>query len=277
MSKPLFRWTVGNCIRQGLEILEESVFRALKMYGEDRFDWMICHNGLSQESRDYLEFIVQNRPIQLVEQTWDDCPIPDVCWSPIRSDGSIEVDGKKCGGTMWKVCPARMRLDVHEIIMDNDIVMLKPLPQIEEFLDSDKTLILEEPIRFYGKKDASDGSPSSPYDAMFPLGENLNSGLMGCPPGYNFADEILTLWDEAGRWKQHSQADEQGLLMATLRNHPNVRIKSNFVREILAKNPNKYRITGEEYALHFVQANRSNNHQLWMQYRDILHDSLKYL
>lgn len=269
--KPLFRWTVGNCIRQGLEILEESVFRAMKLYGEDRFDWMICHNGMDEQSMDFLRSVVQNRPIELFEQDWDDCPIPDDHWTPIRADGTIEVDGKKCGGTMWKVCPARMRIDAHEIIMDNDIVFLKPLPQIEEFLDSDKTLILEEPIRFYGKESGA------PYDKLFDLGDNLNSGLMGCPPGYNFADEILSLWEECGRWRKHSQADEQGLLMATLKSHPNIRIKSHYVREILAKNPNKYRIDGTEHALHFVQANRSNNHQLWLSYKEILQDSLKFI
>lgn len=271
MKKPLFRWICGNCIKQGLEILEESVFRALKLYGEDRFDWMICHNGMTPEAMDYLESIVQRRPIELVEQNWIDCPIPDVCWSPIRADGSIEVDGKKCGGTMWKVCPARMRMDAHEIIMDNDIVMLRPLPQIEKFLESDKTLILEEPIRFYGRESGS------PYDKLFALGENLNSGLMGCPPGYNFAEEILSLWEETGRWNQHSQADEQGLLMATLKRHDNIRIQANYVKEPLAKGGARYKIMGDEYAIHFVQSNRSNNHPVWLQYKDLLHDSIKYL
>lgn len=267
--KPLFRWIAGSCIKQGLEILEESVFRAMKVLGEDRFDWMICHNGLDKAAMDHLRSIVKRRPIQLVAQSWEDCPIPDDCWSPVRPDGSIEVDGKKCGGTMWKVCPARMRLDAHEIIMDNDIVMLDIIPQIEEFLDSDKTLLLEEPIRFYGKESGS------PYDKLFALGENLNSGLIGCPPGYNFDEQILTAWEECGRWRRHTQAEEQGLLMYTLKSHPNIRIKCDHVKEILAKTP--YQITGEECAIHFVQANRCANHQTWLRYREILHQSLKMI
>ena len=105
---------------------------------------------------------------------------------------------------MWKVCPARMRMDSHEIIMDNDIVLLKKFPQIDEWLSqTSKTLILEEPIRFYGK-----------YDSLLPAdGPFLNSGFMGMPPGYDFGAEISKSWKQYGSYENLSQADEQGLLV----------------------------------------------------------------
>ena len=155
MSKPLFRWTVGNVLPQGLEILSESINRTTQTLGLDSWDWAICYNGLTKEDVDHLSEVIDGRPIRLIAQNWATCPVNDNCQSPRRKDGSYEYDGKRCDGTMWKVCPARMRMDSHEIIMDNDIVLLKKFPQIDEWLSqSSKTLILEEPIRFYGKYDS---------------------------------------------------------------------------------------------------------------------------
>ena len=59
-DRPLWRWTIGNTIKQGLEILEESVFRALKLYGDYDIDWAICYNGLNDQSVENLQSIVQN-------------------------------------------------------------------------------------------------------------------------------------------------------------------------------------------------------------------------
>lgn len=48
---------------------------------------------------------------------------------------------------------------------------------------------------------------------------------------------------------------------------PNIRIKKNFVIEILANHePN---LTGNEHALHFTQANRSPNHRSWLKYMEM--------
>lgn len=263
---PIFRWTVGNVTRQGMEILEESVFRAMKVYGDDAFEWMICHNGLTDEMKTQLRFIVQQRPIRLVEQSWDDCPIPDNHWTPIRPDGRIEVDGKKCGGTLWKVCPARVDVNRHEIVMDNDIVLLKRVRAIDEFLECEyKTLILEEPIRFYGR-----------YDFIVDRDDRLNSGLIGFPPGYDFGSELLSNWERYGRLKYLTQADEQGLLMYTLSQQPNIRITKYDIRELLAKQGPDY--TGEEEGLHFVQANRTvTGHRSWIKYKDELMNKVKLL
>ena len=260
MSKPLFRWTCGNCLQQGLEILAESIDRTTRALGIDNWDWVICHNGLNREEVQFLNKAIDGRPIQLLSQNWSTCPVDDNCQSPRRSDGSFEFNGTRCGGTMWKVCPARMRMETHEVVMDNDIVILKKFPQIDEWLKTTgKSLILEEPIRFYGR-----------YDCLFG-GEStfLNSGFMGFPPDYDYGAEIYNTWMQYGKYMNISQADEQGLLMYTLNKLPNIRIKKEQMIEVLHREF-KTQITPHAEAYHFTQANRMPNHHAWGKYKEII-------
>lgn len=268
--KPLFRWTCGGCLQQGLDILAESLEQTTKALGIDRFDWMICYNGLTCDDIAFLQTAIGDKPIELVSQDWKDCAIPDTCRTPRRSDGSFEWNGNRCGGTLWKVSPARVRIDAHEIVMDNDVVILKAIPAIEQFLEQDdKCLILEEPIRFYGRY--AEYLPDSP-----PF---LNSGLMGFCPGYDFGMEIRQKW-ETTHPDQHpffnlTQADEQGLLMLTLQDYPNVRIDKSFVREVLAQDRGA-KITGNEHAIHFTQGNRLPVHLCWNQYKKIQENNVMF-
>ncbi len=149
-----------------------------------------------------------------------------------------------------------MRMETHEIIMDNDILLLKSIPQIEQFLSDDKkVMILEEPIRFYGR-----------YDALFPGDPPyLNSGLIGLPPGFDYGKEIAANWHKHGKYMNMTQADEQGLLTYTLSQQPNIRIHSDQMKEFLGRDYTA-KVTGEEAALHFTQANRMPRHRGWLQY-----------
>lgn len=260
MAKPLFRFTVGNCLPQGLEILAESINRTTKALGINNWDWAVCYNGINRDDLSFLTKAIGDKPVQLISQSWATCPVNDNCQTPRRKDGSFEYDGKRCGGTMWKVCPARMRMETHEIVMDNDIVLLKKFPQIDEFLASrDKALILEEPIRFYGR-----------YDCLFGSEEiSLNSGLMGFPPGYDYGTEILKHWEKHGRYTNISQADEQGLLTYVLNQQPNIRIKKEQMIEVLHRDY-KTEITGKEEGIHFTQSNRCPNHPHWNKYKELM-------
>ncbi len=263
MVKPLFRWTVGSCLQQGLDILAESINRTTRALGVDNWDWAVCHNGLNKENLDFLAQAIGDRPIQLVSQNWATCPVPDNCQTPRRRDGSFEWNGNRCGGTMWKVCPARMRMESHEIVMDNDVVILRKFPAIDRFLEEkDKALVLEEPIRFYGRYDCMFGA-DPPY---------LNSGFMGFPPGYDYGTQIFETWVKHGRYMNLSQADEQGLLTLTLSRHPNVRIHADQMIEILHREF-KVELTGREYGIHFTQANRIPNHHAWQKYQQTVSNS----
>ncbi len=260
MAKPLFRWTVGNCLQQGLDILAASINLTTKALGVANWDWAVCYNGINKEQLDFIRKAIGTRPIQLVAQTWATCPVNDNCQSPRRKDGSFEWNGTKCGGTMWKVCPARLRMETHEIVMDNDIVLIKKFPQIDQFLAAtDKALILEEPIRFYGRYDCLFGS-----DGPF-----LNSGFMGCPPGFDFGMEIFKTWDKYGRYENLSQADEQALLTYSLNQTPNLRIKPEQMVEVLHRNF-QTKLTGKEEGIHFTQANRIPNHYQWRKFQDLM-------
>ncbi len=263
MQKPLFRFTVGATTQQGLDILEESVFRTMRALGETNWDWMICYNNLNSTQQEFLKYIVQGRPISLYPQSWTSCPVDDHIWSPVKPDGSIEVDGSNCGGTMWKVCPARLRYDSHEIIMDNDIIILKQLPQIEQFLSSIKrTLILEEPIRYYGR-----------YANLISFDDRMNSGIIGLPPNYDFGKEIRKSWEENSKHTRITQEDEQGLLTYTLQKQPNIRIPKEDVRELLADD--SPRTITNENGIHFCQANRTDEHKTWQKYKEQIMNSIQ--
>ena len=257
MTKPLFRWTVGPCLQQGLDILAESISRTTRALGIDDWDWVVAYNGLSKDELAFLATAIGDKPIQLFCQNWASCPINDHCQTPRRRDGSFEWNGTKCGGTMWKVCPPRMRMESHEIVMDNDIVLLKKPRQIDEFLESrSHSLLLEEPIRFYGR-----------YDCLFPPDEPcLNSGLMGFPPGFDYGTAVSMNWDRYGRYTGLSQADEQGLLTYTLSQTKNVRIGKEQVVEVLHRDF-RTPITPSAEAYHFTQANRIPNHYAWGKYK----------
>ena len=161
---------------------------------------------------------------------------------------------------MWKVCPARLRMESHEIVMDNDVVLLQKFPQIDEFLASDdRALVLEEPIRFYGRYDALFG-PDPPY---------VNSGFMGFPPGYDYGSSIFDIWIRHGRYENLSQSDEQGLLTYTLSRQPHIRVQADQMVEVLHRDFNT-QLTGREQGIHFTQANRIPNHHPWQKYQEII-------
>lgn len=259
MGKPLWRWTCGPCLQQGLDILAESIDRTTEAYGINNWDWVICHNGLNNENVTFLRSVIGTRPIQLYSQDWSLCAVDDNCQNPRRRDGSFEWNGNRCGGTMWKVTPARMRMESHEIIMDNDIILLRKFPQVEEWLaQTVKVLVLEEPIRFYGRYDLIH-APGPPF---------FNSGFIGLPPKYDYADELSKNWSRHGRYMNLSQSDEQGLLTYTLMQRPNIRVQAEQMVEVLGRNFSAT-ITGDEQGLHFTQANRMPQHISWKRYLEL--------
>jgi hypothetical protein len=265
-AKPLWRWTVGPTLPQGIHILIESVRMTMKAFGVDAFDWMICYNNISPENLELLKQGIRDKPVIFFKQDWQTCPIDEEVRTPQREDGSFEWNGNRCGGTLWKACPGRMRMETHEIVIDNDIVILQKIKPIEEFLNqTDKVLILEEPIRFYGR-----------YDHLFPDKEPyLNSGLMGFYPGFDFGKSIRTAWEQNGKFNNISQADEQGLLMYALSRSPSVRIDKKEIVEILARDFQQ-KPTGKEGGIHFTQANRLPNHRAWGVYQKLVNTNVGF-
>jgi len=80
----------------------------------------------------------------------------------------------------WKLVPPRLDLNRHEIIMDNDVLLFKPLEEIEEFLAGNKFLTTEAYRRSY----------SIDYDALIRQDFNINVGIIGMPPGFDMEAAI---------------------------------------------------------------------------------------
>lgn len=233
--KPLFRWTMYETSRQGLEIFIEAICRTPLALGKDKFDWAVTFNGSEAFFRTIENSIkLAPVPITLINQKIEDCPIP--------------TDGPPLG--MWKVCPPRLRIDAPEIICDNDLIFVRNFPKIEEFIETGKPLLVKDPIRFYGH-----------LDRLHPHGENWNSGLLTLPPNYDFSLNIKKEWELAGSPKRIGYAEEQALLTRVIR-----KLNPTFVEfdEIVELNkngiPNKPRVAyvpnGKEYGFHFVESNR---------------------
>lgn len=180
--KPILRWTIGNVHPCGFDVLAKSVDLAVKLYPD--FDRIICHNNLTPlELRQ-----IQKMDTELIDQTkhLDDLPHPP--------DKMCEV--------AWKLFPARIRSSSHEIFIDNDIVLTDRLYEIDEFLSNNCPLLYQGLHGLHGR-----------YEV--PKGIQINSGIFGLPPGFDFKQELsrrMLPW--TGRF------DEQGLVAATLLDQP---------------------------------------------------------
>ena len=82
--------------------------------------------------------------------------------------------------TSWKLYPPRIRLTQHEIFLDNDVVIYKKIPLIDEFLKSKKiTFATEAKKRNYGN-----------FDKAIPEKTLINTGLFGLPPYFDIKSKI---------------------------------------------------------------------------------------
>lgn len=263
-NKPLLRWVIGGVIPQGLYVLKESIGRTINLFG-DRFDYMVCHNNLSPGELDFVPRLFPS--VSVMAQDWFDCAIPDKHDTPKRADGTVREDTHNCGGSLWKLCPARLRPEAHEIVMDNDIVLTRAFPKIEKFLGSDRPLLLKEPMRFYGR-----------YGFLFPADKNYNSGFVGLPPGFDYASKLREAWREHGLFCNLTYGDEQGLITYVLSKADPIFIETNEIVELHQLGRSYYfngsqcfkrhTFTAGDFGLHFVQANRNNPHEPWCQYKN---------
>lgn len=182
--KPLVRWTIGNVRDVGFEMLRESIRHFKKIYPD--FDYFVCCNEIKNKKfPDNINVFLQDH---------------NCCSIPIKPN-SINA---------WKLFPPRLRINSHELFIDNDLIIYKKIPQISEFLKSTRPLC-------YGTHD----------DRPFPYGIfsknfdktkfKLNSGIFGLPPNYDFEAEIIKNINEANL-KKWGVLDEQGLVATCLLN-----------------------------------------------------------
>ena len=271
--KPIVRWTIGDkCSPLGLVILREAVSSFTGIY-KKIFDYYIQYNFDSFDQKikeEKLKDTLKGLDVNFKKQTWSEIPI-DVN----KPENKIFncVNNSKDSGSIWKICPPRINIKTHEIIMDNDLVIYKRIPEIDRFLNfNDKLLVLEEPIKYYGV-----------YSGYQDDSKVLNSGLFGLHPNYDFSEILKHFWNKSGNNNNLSYADEQGFICAILRRSENIVISKNTIVEMHCNGLFKsYKPSMEsnggfiEYdknlfndfyikgrGIHFVQSNTRGVHVAW--------------
>lgn len=218
------RWTIGNTSQAGLECLSLSINSFLHHYDAEP---IVCHNCDKDRLDRYVPKFVKLHDQSKYLQS--KCP-------PI--------------GVAWKLYPPRVAPDEHEICIDNDIVFLERIPEIDAFLGSDCTLLLEGSSRNYGR-----------FDKHVPPGYCINSGVYGMPPKFNFQKYVNfysgTQW-EINAFGPHADSktfDEQGLVAIALLSYR----KFAIIKEASVTNCETHLILGK--GLHFVGVNRNQFHR----------------
>lgn len=275
-NKPLFRWIVGDVSFDGLRILHKSIQSVAKLY-KNEFDFLVCSNASDVGCKKRLQSMSDALGVQIYEQSWADLPISQ---SAVLKEFDINANigipqGRQ--GTFWKMCPPRMRLNSHEIVCDNDILIVDHIDKINEFLESDKVLLMKEDAFCVGK-----------YFSLFEDKESYNSGLYGLPPYYDFAEDLRATWKDNGEYHSLLWRDEQGLITATLKKQSHITITeivhlfnegrcSDYKFETIDENKIKSRVmksmtfSKHNFSLydkgyHFLGVNRQS-HAMWHEYQ----------
>lgn len=268
--RPLFRWVVGDVSAEGFYVLSQAIRNIIRIY-KNYFDFLICSNAVHENSKKNIKKIAEKFDIKIYEQSWLDLPIDQ---SLISKAPNVDRQG-----TFWKICPPRMRLKSHEIICDNDIILVNPINSIFEFLEKNVILMMKEDAFCVGK-----------YFPLFKEKENYNSGLYGFPPNYNFEEDLKTTWIKNGRYHGLLWRDEQGLVTSTLKKHDHITIESDEIIHLFDSGRcssydfkiieeekiktrvmenmkfNEFNFSKMDKGYHFLGVNRSR-HRKWIEYK----------
>jgi hypothetical protein len=226
--KPLWRWTIGPCHSLGVRVLMQSVENMQTLYG-NTFDFLICYNNID----DHVLPLLEATGVPLLDQ-----------W-PLTSETDL--------GEAWKLIPARVRPEAHEIVCDNDLLLFRHCPKISQWLGSDRTLLLRGRGRYYGQ-----------YDHRVPADLCVNSGLYGMPPNFDLAAKLAAI-QTAALWqdRQTGMFDDQGLLAASLGHQPHIMLEPRDVFNYDTSFASTLSINA--CGVHLIDANRLE-HPGWLQY-----------
>jgi hypothetical protein len=235
--RPLARWTFGNCSLAGEEILKHSLKRFSVLYPE--FDRVVCYNNLKPGQLEML----QTLDTPLYKQSEADLNYPLV-------PASAEPGWKySMPGWGWKLCPPRLRPESQELWIDNDIMILRRMPALDDWLGKDVCLISEGLQRAYGD-----------FDDQIPIGTHYCAGFFGLPPHFDFASKIDTSCKRLAG-KPLGYYNEQGLVVTVVLEAGHLLVPQSQLR-IVKKLEKPY-----SAGLHFIGANRTRTHEPWEQYK----------
>jgi hypothetical protein len=218
----------------GLTCLRESVAHVKRLYPE--CDLLICHNQIGTDQ-------LQSLNVPLFDQSKSVCPL-----------GISPQEGYQ---VHWKLYPPRLRPDAHEIIMDNDIVLVKRPAEIDAFLSGDATLMCHGLNGLHGK-----------FDKYVPKGVRVNSGIFGMPPGFDFNKTAKAKIPEHDLKCWERRFDEQGLVAATLTQYHKRIFISVTVLPIVEKTFDIDALTTDACCgYHFAGLNYNNDHLPWITFK----------
>jgi hypothetical protein len=231
MDKPIARWTIGDTNEQGYECLELSIRSFLKFHTAD----IVVAHSCDPEKLPKIDGV----KMQLLDQR----PFLDTSYiAPV--------------GVAWKLYPPRLKIERHEICIDNDIIFQEPIEQLNKFFKSDCTLLLEGQSRNYGR-----------FERYIPPKVKINSGIYGMPPNFDM-DKFIKIvagnaWElnAKGEHAGNKTFDEQGIVAFALLNYP----RYVTIPEKVVTNCERHLIEGK--GMHFVGLNKRFYHEPYRLYR----------
>lgn len=220
--KPLVRWTIGPVEKYGYDCLKKSINLWKKIF-HNKFDLIICHNQQKIENLNFLKSL----GVELI------------CQENFKN--SIQ---KVPYDTFWKLYPPRLKIETHEIFVDNDIIIFKNFKLLDEFLQNNNLIICTEGHkRFYGN-----------FSHLIKSEININTGFFCLPPFFDLKKELENFFHENPNIEITNHSDDQGILMSIFQNF-NFKIISNSIISIcnpsLDFNPYKVGKSG----IHFTGLN----------------------
>jgi hypothetical protein len=221
--KPLVRWTIGPVSNEGFHCLHLSIQSFLSCYDVEP---VICHNQLTPLQREQIH-------------SWG----YHTCDQQSRISSSVIAPM----GVAWKLYPPRLDPSRHELFIDNDLIITKPIEEITKFFSADTPLVMEGDNRLYGQ-----------YDKFIPPNFIINSGLFGLPPHFDF--QLNKSWEINCPERPLSLTwDEQGFVAAILCEHKPLLISNETIT-------NCETTLIKSDGMHFVGVNRTEYHSPFRLY-----------
>ncbi len=228
---------MGKVSQLGWHILSESIRMVQKVYPE--FDIVVCYNNLNNVE----ELQLKSLNVQLVNQN-----------SIEREFSFIDDDEGKVRNFCWKLMPTRLRLNAHELWIDNDIIIRDRIEAVDKWLNSNTSLISRGFNKDYGRFIDCDVLLDNPACC---------AGFFGLPPHFDLLKELNHLIGK----EPLSGFDEQGLVSLIACSFKNYYLLSHrdmvLLSEIWKPRPDFWFPSG----LHFSRSNRFNDHVAWRIYK----------
>lgn len=235
--KPLIRYTLGKVSNTGWHVLSESLRMIRKVYPE--FDVVVCYNNLSPVEINRLSGMND----WLIDQ------------SNVANEFNFKDDDLgRVRNFCWKLVPARIRIESHELWIDNDIVVRGRIEGVDNWLNSNTSMISKGFNKDYGRF-------SEHPDVVDK--QACCAGFFGLPPNFDFLKEIKRLCGDV----ELEGFDEQGLVSLIVTSIDGFIILKQREMVLLSETwkprPNFWMPNG----LHFARSNRFDNHAAWKIYK----------